>query len=164
MSKKDPRAVSSDQTETAQKPLEATLEGSTSNDTTPASSNAQNVRLYCCLPNGEAYTDQPYNRKARAIEYRARSWIGANPTVWAKWVEEVERAAQSCTRWSCQLLAEKARAYDLVDKHGEPFKVNNNLRPALARILCEEVPAARSCVELRTSVFERAYAERRGVS
>lgn len=160
MIKKDPRAVSSDQTETAQKPQNAALAGSTSNDTMPTSSSAQNVRLYCCLPNGEAYTDQPYNRKARAIEYRARLWIRNNPVVWSKWVEEVEEAARSGARWSCQLLVEKARAYDLVNSSGEPFKVNNNLRPALARILCEEVPAAREYVELRTSVFERAYIER----
>lgn len=156
MSKKDPRAVSSDQTETAQKPLKATPEGSTSKNTTATPT----VRLYCCLPKGETYTDQPTNKKAAALEDRARSWIWANPIVWAKWVEEVERAAQGGIRWSCQLLAEKARAYDLVDSNGEPFKVNNNLRPALARILCEEVPAAREYVELRTSIFERAYIER----
>mgnify|MGYP000759042327 CR=1 FL=1 len=160
MREKDPRAVSSDQTETAQKPQSAAPEGGTSNDTTPTSSTVQNVRLYCCLPKGETYTEQPYNKKACALESRARAWLKANCVVWAKWVEEVEESARSGTRWSCQLLAEKARAYDLVDSNGEPFKVNNDLRPALARILCEEVPGACPYVELRTSIFERAYIER----
>ena len=59
-------------------------------------------------------------------------------------------------------MTEKARAYDLVDSNGEPFKVNNSLRPALARILCEVVPAAREYVSLRMSVFEVAHAERHG--
>lgn len=158
--KKSPHGAKAAQSTAPHEPQNATPKGSTSNDTTPTSSTAQNVRLYCCLPQGETYTDQPANKKAAELEARARSWIGANPLVWAKWVEEVAGAAQSGTRWSCQLLAEKARAYDLVNKHGEPFKVNNTLRPALARILCEEVPAARSYVELRASVFEHAYIER----
>lgn len=154
--KKSPHGAKADQSTAPHEPQSATPKGATPKNTTAAPT----VRLYCCLPKGETYTDQPANKKAAELEARARSWIGANSTIWAKWVKEVEEAAQSGTRWSCQLLTEKARAHDLVDKHGEPFKVNNILRPALARILCEEVPAARSYVELRTSVFERAYIER----
>lgn len=57
-------------------------------------------------------------------------------------------------------LIEEARTYDLVDANGEPFRVNNVLESALARIVCEEMPEAREYVSLRMSVFEIAHAER----
>lgn len=162
MRKKDPRAVSSDQTETAQKPQSATLESGTSNDTTLTSSNAQNMHLYCCLPKGETYTDQPANKKAAELEARARFWIEANPSAWSRMVEEIKLAVEAKRRWAMRRLIEEARTYDLVDANGEPFRVNNVLESALARIVCEEMPEAREYVSLRMSVFEVAHAERQG--
>ena len=162
-------AVTQNHQSTAQEPQKLAIPSEQIKNTTEGKSIGQTAskppykpftHLYCCLPKGETYTDQPYNKKAQNLEYRARSWVEANPMVWADWVHKVSQAARAATRLSCQLLAENARAFDLVDASGEPFKVNNDLRPALARLLCEEVPEACPYVELRTSVFERAWVER----
>lgn len=153
---KDPCAVSSDQTETAQKPNKATSKG----DNTKHNTGTSLRILRCCLPDGEAYTDQPINRKAAEIEARARAWMFANPSVWRQWSESVKRDTAIQRRWSVQALAESTRAKDRVNDSGEFFKVNNDLLPALSRILCEEIPEAGQYVELRTSIFERARAER----
>lgn len=153
---KDSRAVSSDQTETTQKPKNATKQGDTSKNNTGTSLRI----LRCCLPDGEAYTDQPINRKAAEIEARARAWMFANPSVWRQWSERVKRDTANKRRWSVQALAESTRAEDRVNDSGESFKVNNDLLPALSRILCEEIPEAGQYVELRTSIFERARSER----
>lgn len=160
--KNSSRAVSSDQTETAQKPKEATPKGDTSKNTTATleGNKARPLRLYCCLPKGETYTDQPANKKAAELEARARSWIEANPSAWSRMVEEIEAAVKAKRRWAMRRLIEEARTYDLVDANGEPFRVNNVLESALARIVCEEMPEAREYVSLRMSVFEVAHAER----
>ena len=115
---------------------------------------------FCCLPKGETYTDQPANKKAAELEARARAWVAGNSHIWAIWVRKVKAATNTGQRWSIQSLAEQARTLDTVNDCGEPFRVNNTLLPALARILCEEVSEARRFVEVRTSVFEQAYAER----
>lgn len=160
--KNSSRAVSSYQTETAQKPKEATTGGDNTKTTTHAQEavKARPLRLYCCLPEGEAYTDQPANKKAAELEARARSWIEANPSAWSRMVEEIRADVEAKRRWAMRRLIEEARTYDLVDANGEPFSVNNVLESALARIVCEEMPEAREYVSLRMSVFEVAHAER----
>ena len=163
--KEDSRAGCSDQTETAQKPKDDTASGDNTKDTTATSEgnkarSASPLRLFCCLPKGETYTDQPANKKAAELEARARAWVACNSHIWAIWVRKVKAATNTGQRWSIQSLAEQARTLDTVNDCGEPFRVNNTLLPALARILCEEVSEARRFVEVRTSVFEQAYAER----
>ena len=108
------------------------------------------------------YTDQPANKKAAELETRARSWIEANPSAWSRMVEEIMADVEAKRRWAMRRLIEEARTYDLVDANGEPFRVNNVLESALARIVCEEMPEAREYVSLRMSVFEVAHAERQG--
>lgn len=157
MIEKDPRAVSSDQTSTAQEPKKATASGDNPKNNM---GRIASPILRCCIPEGETYTEQPINQKACEIEQCARAWAVANAPVWSRWVSAVRNAAESGVRWSIKLLAESARDYDIVNGNGEPFKVNNNLTPALARILCEEVEGAGDCVELRTSIFESARDER----
>lgn len=117
-------------------------------------------QLICCLPHNESYTDQPYNRKARKLEERAKAWVAVNSQVWERWKHEVSKAVKNRRRWSGSFLVQTTRQYDLVNDNGEPFKVNNDLEPAFARMLCGEVPGAVEYVDLRTSVFERAVAER----
>lgn len=125
--------------------------------------NENKQRLYCCLPRGESYNEQPYNRKAAQLEARARAWKAENPTMWARWVEDVRNESANRRHWSGSFLVENARKYDAVNDNGEPFKINNDLIPAFTRMLCEEVPEACPFVELRTSVFEKARDERRGI-
>lgn len=163
--KDDPRTVTSDQTSTARESQNATHKGDIPKNTTvtPKGNKARSaspLRLFCCLPKGEAYTDQPANKKAAELEARARAWVACNSHIWAIWVRKVKAATNTGQRWSIQSLAEQARTLDTVNDCGEPFRVNNTLLPALARILCEEVSEARRFVEVRTSVFEQAYAER----
>lgn len=128
-----------------------------------SASNESKQRLYCCLPRGESYTEQPYNRKAAQLEARARSFKATNSWLWARWVEDVRNEAANRRRWSGSFLAETARKYDAVNDDGEPFKINNDLIPAFTRMLCEEIPEACPFVELRTSVFEKARDERHGM-
>lgn len=164
---KSSRAVSSDQTETAQKPNNVTASDDMpkNNMGAPVKAKARSaspLRLYCCLPEDETYTDQPANKKAAELEARARSWIEANPSAWSRMVEEIRAAVEAKRHWAMRRLIEEARTYDLVDANGEPFRVNNVLESALARIVCEEIPEAREYVSLRMSVFEVAHAERQG--
>lgn len=163
--KDDPRTVTSDQTSTARESQNTTHKGDIPKNTTATpegkkARSARPLRLFCCLPKGEAYTDQPANKKAAELEARARSWIEANPSAWSRMVEEIRADVEAKRRWAMRRLIEEARTYDLVDANGEPFRVNNVLESALARIVCEEMPEAREYVSLRMSVFEVAHAER----
>lgn len=162
---KNPYGAKADQSTAPYEPIKATASGDNTKDTTATSEgnkarSASPLRLFCCLPKGETYTDQPANKKASELEARARAWVAGNSHIWAIWVCKVKAATNTGQRWSIQSLAEQARTLDTVNDCGEPFRVNNTLLPALARILCEEVSEARRFVEVRTSVFEQAYAER----
>lgn len=162
---KNPYGAKADQSTAPYEPIKATASGDNTKDTTATSEgnkarSAFPLRLFCCIPKGETYTDQPANKKAAELEARARSWIEANPSAWSRMVSEVNAAIEAKRRWAMRRLIEEARTYDLVDANGEPFRVNNVLESALARIVCEEMPEAREYVSLRMSVFEIAHAER----
>ena len=160
--KNSPHGAKADQSTAPHEPIRAAQTSDKDKTTTHAqkAAKARPLRLYCCLPEGETYTDQPANKKAAELEARARSWIEANPSAWSRMISEVKAAVKAERRWAMRRILEEARTYDLVDSNGEPFRVNNNIEPALARILCEEMPEAREYVELRMSVFEVAHAER----
>lgn len=162
--KNSPHGAKADQSTAPHEPIRAAQTSDKDKTTTHAqeAAKARPLRLYCCLPKGEAYTDQPANKKAAELEARARSWIEANPSAWSRMVSEVNAAIEAKRRWAMRRLIEEARTYDLVDANGEPFRVNNVLESALARIVCEEMPEARKYVELRMSVFEVAHVERNG--
>lgn len=164
---KNPYGAKADQSTAPYEPIKATASGDNTKNTTatPEGNKARSaspLRLFCCLPKGEVYTDQPANKKAAELEARARSWIEANPSAWSRMVEEIRADVEAKRHWAMRRLIEEARAYDLVDANGEPLRVNNILESALARIVCEEMPEARKYVSLRMSVFEVAHAERQG--
>lgn len=149
--KKSPRAVSTYQNSTAQKPQEAANDDDAMKDTTA---------VPFCLLGGETYTEQAANQKAREIEARARAWIDANSTLWSCWASDVRDAVRERSPWSMKHLAAVARFSDRVNDTGEPFKINDNLISALVRIMCEEVDGAAELVIVRRSIFERAREER----
>lgn len=162
--KNSPHGAKADQSTAPHEPIRAAQTSDKDKTTTHAqeAAKARPLRLYCCLPEGEVYTDQPANKKAAELETRARSWIEANPSAWSRMVEEIMADVEAKRRWAMRRLIEEARTYDLVDANGEPFRVNNVLESALARIVCEEMPEAREYVSLRMSVFEVAHAGRQG--
>lgn len=89
----------------------------------------------------------------------ARRLREKNPNVWATWVAAAEDAAAHERRFSVQLVTEQTRAHDYVDNDGQPFKLNNNMRAAWARMLASEYPQVRPYIELRRSKFDADFPE-----
>lgn len=83
--------------------------------------------------------------------YHARLWVKDNPDVWEKWKRIAKEEVQHKRRFGIQWLAEESRKKDQVDSEGRPFKINNTLTPALARLLVADLPEVRPYIQLRKS-------------
>lgn len=117
-------------------------------------------RHFCVLSQGQVYTNQPANLKAKALHEQAKRWKDANAGIWSEWLSEVSQAVSARRSWSIAWLVDDTRRYRQVDSAGSDFKVNNTLKAALARMLCAEVEGAADRTRLKESIFEQAERER----
>lgn len=81
--------------------------------------------------------------------YFARRWIEENPKAWAHIVDLAKADAKAKRRISISRLTELARATYYPRDESEPFKIDNRLRPGLARILAKEHPEVAPFIEFR---------------
>ena len=86
-----------------------------------------------------------------AMRAMAREWRDANPEAWGRMVRLACMYADEGRRFSMERLLQTAR-YDMATEgRSQGFKVNNNTRAALARMLAEECPGAAPLMETRRS-------------
>lgn len=86
--------------------------------------------------------------------HHARLWIKENPEPWRHVKALLLQEARAGRRASIAWAVEEVRKKDYSDIHGKPFKVNNSIRPALARIAIQEHPELAPFVETRRSMAD----------
>lgn len=86
--------------------------------------------------------------------YFARLWIKENPEAWARMVSIAQADAQNKRRVSIARLVEIARFMEYHREESKPFKVNNRLRPGLARILAHDYPEIAPFIEFRRAACD----------
>lgn len=87
----------------------------------------------------------------------AEAWLGENPDAWRLMLNFALSETAHERRFSLQHCAEKVRSVDLVDVHGQPTRINNNLCAALARIMVERHPETAPYVVRRKSRSDAAF-------
>ena len=84
----------------------------------------------------------------------ARLWIKENPEPWRRMVSLALAESRAERRFSVAWLAEEVRKKDYTNIEGKPFKLNNSIKPALARILIKEHPEVAPYIETRRSMSD----------
>lgn len=82
---------------------------------------------------------------------KAMEWTRRNLRAWSEMKRMAVELASKGRRFSIDQLAIEARYNMRVDGHDDGFKVNNNLRAPLARMLIQECPGVEGYVETRPS-------------
>lgn len=86
--------------------------------------------------------------------HEAEAWAERNPEAWAAMVTIATGRAARGQRVGTQDLIEFVRWHDFTDADGKCTRVNNNLSPALARLLYANYPQVRPYMDLRRSRFD----------
>lgn len=84
----------------------------------------------------------------------AREWADRNPDAWGAMVAIATEHAAEGRRIGTQDLIERIRWHDFTSTDGTRTRINNNLSPALARLLVAEHPEVAPYVHLRKSKFD----------
>lgn len=85
----------------------------------------------------------------------AVEWRNANPEAWTYLVGMAKVYADRRQRFSMERLFQTAR-YDMgTNGHSQGFKVNNNTRASLARMMLEEHPEFKGLMEVRKSKVDQ---------
>lgn len=88
--------------------------------------------------------------EVRNAREKMKECPGFKEFVWSWCLKEVAHKR----RFSMRAALEEARRKDWARTDGDPFKVNNNLSPALARLLLAEHPEAAPFIELRKAACD----------
>lgn len=86
--------------------------------------------------------------------WRARQWIRDNPKAWEYAVNLALNEARSKRRISMQWIMEQVRRKDFARSDNEPFKVNNTLNSAFARIMAMDHPETEPYIEFRRAACD----------
>lgn len=84
----------------------------------------------------------------------AEAWAAENPDAWDEIVHIALGKAEAEQRIGTQDLVETIRWRDYTSVTGKKTRVNNNLSPALARLLCMSYPQVMPYMDLRRSRFD----------
>lgn len=95
--------------------------------------------------------------EAQIQRERAVEWIRCNPDAWACMVAAALAEAKAERRFSVRYLTAQVRAKSFTDAQGRTSAVNNDITPALARLLVEQCPSVAPYVELRRARCDRAF-------
>ena len=85
-----------------------------------------------------------------AMTEKAREWVKANHAVWLWMCGKAMEAATNMRRFSIARLVEEAR-YTKPVKGVDEYRINNDIRAPLARMLKEAVPQCADYIETRNS-------------
>lgn len=100
--------------------------------------------------------ESPENDSTALAMERVRQgyeWISQFPQAWER-VQELAADEYEHGRISMQHIWEEIRMKEWVAADGSDFKLNNNLRSVLVRILVKENPHYRERVEMRCSLVD----------
>lgn len=86
--------------------------------------------------------------------YQARIWIAENPDAWAFMVRHALADAEAERRISLYHLVEQIRMKDFARVDGQPMKINNRIRPGLARIMAHDYPQTAPFIEFRRAACD----------
>lgn len=107
------------------------------------------------FPSGETAEQMALFDTAKGDRYKqdAKDWIRRNHGVWLFFCNYASKCATEKKHFSIDQLAIIAR-YELPTEGDGDFKMNNNLRAPLARMLREAVPQCREYLQIRDSVCD----------
>ena len=91
--------------------------------------------------------------KGERFQEAAKDWIRHNHGTWLWMCQKAARYAAEKKRFSIARLVEEAR-YTKPVQGVDDYKVNNDLRAPLARMLVEAVPQCSPYIERRASVVD----------
>ena len=91
--------------------------------------------------------------KGEALREKASQWVRANHGVWLWMCGKAMEAATERRRFSISRLVEEAR-YTKPVKGVDEYRINNDIRAPLARMLIEAVPQCREFIETRDSAVD----------
>lgn len=91
--------------------------------------------------------------KGDALKSKATDWIRANHGVWLWMCQQARRCAAEERRFSIARLVEEAR-YTKPVRGVDEYRINNDIRAPLARLLKEAVPDCAPYIEIRSSVVD----------
>lgn len=91
---------------------------------------------------------------ASEAAYQARIWIAENPDAWAFMVRRALADAEAERRISLYHLCELVRMKDFARADGQPMKINNRIRPGLARIMAHDYPQTAPFIETRRAACD----------
>lgn len=86
--------------------------------------------------------------------YFSRLWIKENPEAWQLMVDIAHKDAREKKYISISRVVELARMMDFHQNKNKPFKINNQLRPGLARILAQDYPELAPFIRFRRAACD----------
>lgn len=86
--------------------------------------------------------------------YDAERWREDNPDAWAWMVRHALADAEAERHISVYELVERVRMMDFARADGAPLKINNRIRPGLARILARDYPQTAPFIEFRRAACD----------
>lgn len=86
--------------------------------------------------------------------YFARLWIKENPEAWRQMVDIAHKDAREKKYISISRVVELARMMDFHQSKNKPFKINNQLRPGLARIMAHDYPELAPFIRFRRAACD----------
>lgn len=130
----------------------ATLDGSAAS---PAPSGGRRKYTPADLANGPGRPIRFHSAEdpSEAV-YQARIWIAENPDAWAFMVRHALEDARAERRISVYHLGELVRMKDFARADGQPMKLNNRIRPGLARVMAHDYPETAPFIELRRAACD----------
>ena len=102
----------------------------------------------CEYPSGQMALFE--TEKGDALKEKARDWIRHNHGTWLWMCQKAAQAAAERKRISISRLVEEAR-YTKPVVGVDEYKINNDIRAPLARMLIEAVPQCKDYIETRSS-------------
>lgn len=98
-----------------------------------------------------SFADTGEGIAGEAMVAMADKWVRDNPDAWREMGDMASGLASEGRRFSMETLVQEARYSMRTKGFSQGFKVNNNMRSALARRLVRERPECGKFVEMRGS-------------
>ena len=107
------------------------------------------------FPTGETFEQLAMfdTEKGDALKAKARDWMRLNHAVWLWMCQQARKCAAEERRFSIARLVEEAR-YTKPVQGVDEYRINNDIRAPLARLLKEAVPECAPYIETRGSVVD----------
>lgn len=106
------------------------------------------------ITNKQTKNTMNFVSNASETGWRARQWIRDNPKAWEYAVNLALHEAHAKRRISMSWIIEQVRRKDFARSDNEPFKINNTLNSAFARIMAMDYPETKPFIEFRKAACD----------